>query len=207
MLWKNKRKSLSSLFGFLWVTLCQLLWHQESFSEKPRRENLRVVFTSLLQLEKKDQGDKWRVILSVYFSFHSFLNMFFGLDCTHIKHTLTTSNPTVSPIVVSVSKALWQTKPLYHSAAWIGQHELLSKSHFLLTLLSVTDTLKAHIFAIGLILIILASPQSFHLLDSLFSFPSFTKISHLYLIIFTFLAYFICSPSFHAPPPLISHCP
>lgn len=72
---------------------------------------------------------------------------------------------------------------------------LLSKPHFLLTLLSVTDTLKAHIFAAGLILIILASPQSFHLLVRFLSFTSFRKISHLHLIIFTFLAYFIC-PSF-----------
>lgn len=50
-----------------------------------------------------------------------------------------------------------------HSTNWC----LLSKPHFLLTLLSVTDTLKTHIFATGLILIILASSHSFHLLVSL----------------------------------------
>lgn len=53
-----------------------------------------------------------------------------------------------------------------HSMNWC----LLSKPHFLLTLLSVTNTLKTHILAAGLILIILAFPHSFHLLVSLLFF-------------------------------------
>lgn len=41
-----------------------------------------------------------------------------------------------------------------------------------------------------------------------FSLPfTFTKISFLYFIIFTFFTHFICSPSLHAVFPLISHCP
>lgn len=82
------------------------------------------------------------------------------------KGSTTFSSP-VSPIAVSVSKTLWQTKPLYHSTAWIGvcSPSPTSSWHFYQSL-----TLERPPLAAGLILIILASPHSFFLLVSLLFF-------------------------------------
>lgn len=84
---------------------------------------------------------------------------------------------------------------------------LLSRPHFLLTLLSVADTLKnprfCHRFDLDRSRFCSFRPSSCHS-----PLPaSFTKkISHLHLIILTSLTHFICSPSLHALPPLITRC-
>ena len=102
--------------------------------------------------------------------------MFFGSDYTHTHththtHTVYTLN-SLQFLCISLSSQCWQD--LVANQAPLSQRSVnwcsLSKPHFLLTLLSVTDTLKAHILAAGLILIILAFPPFFHLVVSLLFF-------------------------------------
>lgn len=91
-----------------------------------------------------------------------------------------------------------QTPLSQHSRNWY----LLSKPHLLLTLLSVTDTLKAPLscwfdWDHSCFSSFLTSSCQSSLL------PTFTKTSHLHLIIFNVLTYFICSPCLHVLSSLI----